>query len=161
MFLVGVHTVPVFVSWVSSPLKDKHVIHRRSRHFTAMFCFRTRFLLLLLRVSTRLQLDLMESVISAVCLCLCYFVAWVAASTSDHYIRFSGDHPVLPHAPWTGADEKHEWQDSWLSEQLMKMVRREQDSKKWTIPSFFFFFPFLCKGETERWRIQICQETQR
>lgn len=60
VFLVGVHTVPVIVCSVYSPLTDKHVIHRRSRHFTAMFCFRTQFLLWLLHVSTHLQLDLME-----------------------------------------------------------------------------------------------------
>lgn len=68
-FLSSVHTVPVFVCSVNSPQKD--VLH--------VFYFRTRFLLLLLRVSTRLQLDLMETVISPVCVSarLCYSLAWL------------------------------------------------------------------------------------
>lgn len=83
------------------------------------------------------------------CLCvhLCYSLAWVC--DSDHCIRFSGHLQESPHAPWPWVDEKHEWQDSWLSEQLMKMVRREEDSKKRTPLSLYIFFLFLFKEETE------------
>lgn len=152
MFLSSVHTVLVFVCSVNSWLKDAHVIHRRRGHFTAMFHFRTLFILLLFYVRTRLWLDIM-------CVCLCFSSARLCDSLSDHCIRFSGNLQDSPHAPQTWVDEKHEWQDSWLSEQLMKMVRRgEEGSKKeWT--PFFLFYSFQ-RGE-RRWGIQISQETQR
>lgn len=72
---------------------------------------------------------------------LCFSLAWLCDSLSDHCIRFSGNLRDSPHAPWTWVDEKHEWQDSWLSEQLMKMVRREEDFFffKWSLVFFFFF----------------------
>lgn len=102
VFLSSIHTVPVFVCSVNSPLKDVHVIHRR-RHFTTVFYFRNLFLLLLLYVSTRLELDLMETVISPVCVCVFLFLSLACScdSLSDHCIRFSGNLQDSPHAPWT------------------------------------------------------------
>lgn len=117
VFLSSVHTVPVFACSFNSPLKDVHVIHRR-RHFTTMFYFRTLFLLLLLHVSTRFQLDLMETAISVTCVCLCYSLAWLCDSVSDHCIRFSGNlqdsrtlhgHELMKNM----SDKIHGYQSSW------------------------------------------------
>lgn len=69
-------------------------------------------------------------------MCACVFFD----SFSDHCLRSSGNHQVLPHALRTGVDEKHEWQDSWLSEQLMKMARRGFKKKKKMNSSLFFYF---------------------
>lgn len=64
-----------------------------------------------------------------VCMSVCE-CAYAGNTSSDHGFCFSGNLQVWPHARWTGVDEKHEWQDSRLPEQLMKMERWEKAKKK-------------------------------